>query len=81
MRIRTEIVIYTNQPSAGRSQLGQWSKLPPARDQMRTREGQVAEMDRVPVDCAALVGRILAHRCNHDAIAQFKRTNFIRREQ
>jgi hypothetical protein len=44
------------------------------------REGQVAEMDRVPVGRAALFGRILAHRRNHDAIAKFERANLVRRE-
>ena len=39
--------------------------------QRRSRDSEIAKVDQVPVGGAALVRRILAHRRDDDAIAQF----------
>lgn len=49
--------------------------------QRRPGQGQVAQVDDVPVGGAALVGRILAHRRDHDAVTQRQRADAVRGEQ
>ena len=42
---------------------------------------QHAEVHEMPVIGAAIVGRILAHRRNHDAVGEFEARHMKRREQ
>ncbi|MNY30711.1 hypothetical protein D3C86_1648340 [compost metagenome] len=46
-----------------------------------TRERHVAQVNHVPVGSRALVGRVLAHRRNGDAVGKFEITDLVGREK
>ena len=50
-------------------------------DETGTRIGEHAQMGHVPVGCRAIIGAILAHGRNDDAVREFKISEPDRREQ
>jgi len=50
-------------------------------DQRRAAEGELAEVHEVPWRCVAIVGCVLTHWGNHDAVLKSEATNVQGREQ